>query len=90
MNREIFDTYVETQLAPTLPQGDVVILDNLPCHKNAKAVRQAQGPSPPDRRPDDRRALESHRRRLRPSTPNRSAGTTSRTLAMRPIKRSAL
>jgi hypothetical protein len=29
MNRQIFDTYVETQLAPTLQPGDVVILDNL-------------------------------------------------------------
>jgi transposase len=37
MNREIFDTYVETQLAPTLQPGDVVILDNLPSHKSAKA-----------------------------------------------------
>ena len=37
MNREIFDTYVETQLAPTLQQGDVVILDNLSSHKSAKA-----------------------------------------------------
>ena len=37
MNREIFDTYVETQLAPTLQMGDVVILDNLPSHKSAKA-----------------------------------------------------
>jgi transposase len=37
MNREIFDTYIETQLAPTLQQGDVVILDNLSSHKSAKA-----------------------------------------------------
>ena len=37
MNREIFDTYVETQLAPTLQPGDVVILDNLASHKSAKA-----------------------------------------------------
>lgn len=37
MNRKIFETYVETQLAPTLSQGDVVILDNLPAHKSAKA-----------------------------------------------------
>jgi hypothetical protein len=28
MNREIFDTFIKTQLAPTLQQGDVVILDN--------------------------------------------------------------
>ena len=42
MNRRIFEAYVETQLAPTLRKGDVVILDNLPTHKSAaaeKAVR---------------------------------------------------
>ena len=37
MNRTIFDVYVETQLAPTLKPGDVVILDNLPAHKSPKA-----------------------------------------------------
>ena len=37
MNRQSFDTYVETQLAPTLQAGDVVILDNLSSHKSAKA-----------------------------------------------------
>jgi transposase len=37
MNRRIFETYVETQLAPTLQPGDVVILDNLSCHKSEKA-----------------------------------------------------
>ena len=37
INRQIFDTYVETQLAPTLQPGDVVILDSLPSHKSAKA-----------------------------------------------------
>lgn len=39
MNRRIFDTYVETQLAPTLEKGDVVILDNLPAHKSLAAER---------------------------------------------------
>jgi len=29
MNSEMFDLYVETQLVPTLREGDVVILDNL-------------------------------------------------------------
>jgi transposase len=38
MNRAAFDTYVETQLAPTLQKGDVVILDNLAVHKSAKAA----------------------------------------------------
>lgn len=37
MNRRIFETYVETQLAPTLAPGDVVILDNLSSHKSEKA-----------------------------------------------------
>jgi transposase len=37
MNREIFETYVETQLAPTLQRGDIVILDNLSSHKSEKA-----------------------------------------------------
>jgi transposase len=37
MDREAFNIYVETQLAPTLQTGDVVILDNLSVHKSAKA-----------------------------------------------------
>jgi transposase len=37
MDREAFNIYVETQLAPTLAAGDVVILDNLSVHKSAKA-----------------------------------------------------
>ena len=37
MDREAFDIYIETQLAPTLQPGDVVILDNLSVHKSAKA-----------------------------------------------------
>ncbi|MER9442026.1 IS630 family transposase [Mesorhizobium sp. M0340] len=45
MNRRIFDTYVETQLAPTLAKGDVVILDNLAAHKSpaAEAAIRARG-----------------------------------------------
>jgi transposase len=37
MDRRIFETYVETQLAPTLRPGDIVVLDNLPAHKSAAA-----------------------------------------------------
>jgi transposase len=37
MNRKIFDTYVETQPAPTLQPVDVVILDNLASHKSVRA-----------------------------------------------------
>ena len=38
INRKRFELYVETQLAPTLKPGDVVILDNLSSHKSAKAA----------------------------------------------------
>lgn len=38
MNRATFEVYVETQLAPTLNPGDVVILDNLSSHKSTKAA----------------------------------------------------
>lgn len=40
MNRQIFELYVRTQLAPTLLPGDVVIADNLAAHKSP-AVEQA-------------------------------------------------
>ena len=39
MNRAIFETYVETQLAPALNPGDVVIKDNLSSHKREQAER---------------------------------------------------
>lgn len=39
MTQAAFEVYVETQLAPTLTQGDVVILDNLGLHKSAKAAQ---------------------------------------------------
>ena len=38
MNKEAFELYTETQLAPALNPGDVVILDNLSSHKSAKAA----------------------------------------------------
>lgn len=38
MNAEMFALYIETQLAPTLRPGDVVILDNLSSHKNPGAA----------------------------------------------------
>jgi transposase len=40
INGELFTAYVEQVLAPTLAQGDIVILDNLGSHKG-KAARQA-------------------------------------------------
>jgi len=39
MNGEMFDLYVQTQLAPSLREGDVVILDNLSSHKSPKAAQ---------------------------------------------------
>ena len=38
MNRAAFDVYIETQLAPALEPGSVVILDNLATHKSPKAA----------------------------------------------------
>lgn len=38
MNRDAFDLYIETQLAPTLEPGDVVVLDNLAAHKSQRAA----------------------------------------------------
>ena len=38
MNRQNFEAYVETQLAPTLKPGDMVILDNLSSHKSEQAA----------------------------------------------------
>ena len=38
MTRQIFETDVETQRAPTLSRSDVVILDNLPAHRSERAA----------------------------------------------------
>jgi transposase len=40
MNAAAFRAYVEQVLAPTLERGDIVVMDNLPAHKNA-AIRNA-------------------------------------------------
>ena len=39
MNQRIFEIYVQTQLAPTLNKGDVVIMDNLAAHKSKAAEK---------------------------------------------------
>ena len=39
ITRLAFEAYIETQLAPTLRTGDVVILDNLAVHKSEKAAQ---------------------------------------------------
>jgi len=75
MTRAIFEAYVETQLAPTLQRGDVVILDNLACHKSekAKAVLKRAGawflflpPYSPDLNPIEKAfsKLKAHLRRI--------------------------
>ena len=38
MDRDAFDTYIETQLAPALAPGTAVILDNLATHKSPRAA----------------------------------------------------
>ena len=45
MNRAAFEVYIETQLAPCLQPGEVVIADNLSSHKSAVAqtLLKAQG-----------------------------------------------
>ena len=75
MTREMFDIYVETQLAPTLARGDVVILDNLAAHKSerAKACLRERGawflflpPYSPDLNPIEMAfsKLKAHLRRI--------------------------
>jgi transposase len=75
MTKEIFEIYVETQLAPTLDPGDVVILDNLPSHKSekAKAILKQRGawflflpPYSPDLNPIEMAfsKLKAHLRRI--------------------------
>lgn len=75
MNRQTFEVYVETQLAPTLLPGDVVILDNLSSHKSerAKAIIKERGawflflpPYSPDLNPIEMAfaKLKAHLRRI--------------------------
>jgi transposase len=42
MDSDAFERYIETQLAPTLQKGDVVVLDNLPAHKRDDAKRAVE------------------------------------------------
>lgn len=38
INRDLFDLYIQTQLAPTPQPGDAILLDNLSSHKSPKAA----------------------------------------------------
>ncbi len=40
MNGDAFEQYIETQLAPTLEKGDVIVADNLSAHKR-DSIRRA-------------------------------------------------
>ncbi len=40
LNGETFKNYIEQYLAPTLHEGDIVVMDNLSCHK-VKGIKQA-------------------------------------------------
>jgi transposase len=42
MTGDLFVAYIRQVLAPTLRPGDVVVLDNLPCHKRAEATRAVE------------------------------------------------
>jgi len=75
MDRAAFDVYVETQLAPELVPGTVVILENLATHKspNAADILPAHGgwflflpPDSPDLNPIELAfsKLKSHLRRI--------------------------
>ena len=90
MNRTIFETWVETQLAPTLQPGDLVILDNLASHKSEKAgaIVKERGawflflpPYSPDLNPIEMAfaKLKAHLRRSAPgpSTPSGERAVTS-------------
>lgn len=79
MDGSAFITYIQTQLAPTLQKGDVVILDNLPAHKvaDAKAAIKERGawllflpPYSPDLNPIELAfsKLKAHLKRLAPRT----------------------
>jgi hypothetical protein len=45
MNRDAFLTYLEKVLGPTLSEGDIVVMDNLPAHKGdaVKKLIEARG-----------------------------------------------
>jgi transposase len=43
MTGDLFVAYVRQVLAPTLRPGDVVVMDNLQCHKRTEAIRAIEG-----------------------------------------------
>jgi len=99
MNRRIFETYVETQLAPALDKGDVVIMDNLAAHKSKAAEKaiKTRGawilflpPYSPDLNPIEMAfaKLKAHLR-AKPSGPSMPSGRRSGTSAISSSLRNA-
>ena len=79
MDGDAFEAYIETQLAPTLQKGDVVVLDNLPAHKRDDARRAVEKrgawllflpPYSPDFNPIELAfsKFKAHMKRLKPRT----------------------
>ena len=79
MDSDAFERYIETQLAPTLQKGGVVVLDNLPAHKRDDARRAVERrgawllflpPYSPDFNPIKLAFLKfkAHMKRLKPRT----------------------
>ena len=89
MDGDAFERYIETQLAPTLKKGDVVIADNLSAHKRdaAKQAIERRGawllflpPYSPDFSPIELAfsKFKAHIKRLKPRTVDelwKAAGT---------------
>jgi transposase len=46
MNVALFEDWVEKCLVPTLAQGDIVVMDNLPAHKGARVEQLIKSAGP--------------------------------------------
>ena len=79
MDSDAFERYTKTQLAPTLQNGVVVVLDNLPAHKRDDARRAVERrgawllflpPCSPDFNPMELAfpKFKAHMKRLKPHT----------------------
>ena len=103
MNRELFDLYIATQLAPTLQPGDVIILDNLSSHKSpgAAAAMKAVGAwflFLPSYSPDLNPIPEPHRNGIRQAQGPHSKGRSKnlrramagRRQSLRPLHRGGM
>jgi transposase len=82
VNGDIFRGYIEQILAPTLSPGDIVVMDNLPCHKVAgiqEAIENRQArllylpPYSPDLNPIEQ-AFAKLKALLRKSAPATASG----------------